>query len=61
MGLLRSPEPFIFASYKHVVPPGPRHFTFSNTLLPHYLLEGSLILKQNRSATAEVMRDREVM
>jgi hypothetical protein len=29
MGLLRSPEPFIFDSYKHVVPPGPRHFTFS--------------------------------
>jgi hypothetical protein len=36
MGLLRSPEPFIFYNYKHVVPPGPRHFTFSNTLLTHY-------------------------
>ena len=37
MGHLRSPEAFIFDSYKHVVPPGPRHFTFSNTLIPHYL------------------------
>ena len=30
MGLLRSPDAFIFDSYKHVVPPGPRHFTSSN-------------------------------
>jgi hypothetical protein len=41
MGLLRSPEPFIFDSYKHVVPPGPRQVAMalqSVRFLPHSLV-----------------------